>query len=143
MRPMNAEEIAVYQEFIDDFYGVFTQRVADGRGMEQNAVDEIGQGRVWAGADALKIGLVDALGNIDDAINKAAELAKLESYKVTYYPKKKDFWTMLMEKSSEDHNVQAFIKQELGDQYYIYQGLNQLKRANGVQAMMPMQIKID
>ena len=143
MRPMNAEETAVYQEFIDDFYGVFTQRVADGRGMEQSAVDEIGQGRVWAGADALKIGLVDALGNIDDAVAKAAELAKLENYKISYYPKKKDFWTKLMEKSSNDNNVQAFIKQELGDQYYIYQGLNQLKRAEGVQAMMPMQIKID
>ena len=143
MRPMNAEELAVYQEFIDDFYGVFTQRVADGRGMEQSAVDEIGQGRVWAGADALKIGLVDALGNIDDAVAKAAELAKLENYKISYYPKKKDFWTKLMEKSSNDNNVQAFIKQELGDQYYIYQGLNQLKRAEGVQAMMPMQIRIE
>ena len=143
MRPMNAEELAVYQEFIDDFYGVFTQRVADGRGMEQSAVDEIGQGRVWAGADALKIGLVDALGNIDDAVAKAAELAKLENYKISYYPKKKDFWTKLMEKSSNDNNVQAFIKQELGDQYYIYQGLNQIKRAEGVQAMMPMQIRIE
>lgn len=143
MRPMNAEELAVYQEFIDDFYGVFTQRVADGRGMEQSAVDEIGQGRVWAGSDALKIGLVDALGNIDDAVAKAAELAKLENYKISYYPKKKDFWTKLMEKSSRDNNVQAFIKQELGDQYYIYQGLNQLKRAEGVQAMMPMQISIE
>ena len=143
MRPMNAEELAVYQEFIDDFYGVFTQRVADGRGMEQSAVDEIGQGRVWAGADALKIGLVDALGNIDDAVAKAAELAKLENYKISYYPKKKDFWTKLMEKSSNNNNVQAFIKQELGDQYYIYQGLNQIKRAEGVQAMMPMQIRIE
>lgn len=143
MRPMNEEELAVYQEFIDDFYGVFTQRVADGRGMEQSAVDEIGQGRVWAGSDALKIGLVDALGNIDDAVAKAAEMAKLENYKISYYPKKKDFWTKLMEKSSSDNNVQAFIKQELGDQYYIYQGLNQLKRAEGVQAMMPMQISIE
>ena len=143
MRPMNAEELAVYQEFIDDFYGVFTQRVADGRGMEQSAVDEIGQGRVWAGSDALKIGLVDTLGNIDDAIAKAAELAKLENYKISYYPKKKDFWTKLMEKSSSDNNVQAFIKQELGDQYYIYQGLNQLKRAEGVQAIMPVQISIE
>lgn len=143
MRPMNAEELAVYQEFIDDFYGVFSQRVADGRGMEQSEVDEIGQGRVWAGSDALKIGLVDALGNIDDAIAKAAELAKLENYKISYYPKKKDFWTKLMEKSSSDNNVQAFIKQELGDQYYIYQGLNQLKRAEGVQAIMPVQISIE
>ncbi len=143
IRPLNAEEIAVYQEFIDDFYGVFTQRVADGRGMEQSAVDEIGQGRVWAGADALKIGLVDALGNIDDAVAKAAELANLDNYKLSYFPKKKDFWTKLMEKSSEDNNIQAVIKHELGDQYYIYQGLKQLKRAEGVQALMPLQIQFE
>ncbi len=143
MRPLNAEETAVFQEFIDEFYGVFTQRVADGRGMEQSAVDEIGQGRVWAGADALKIGLVDALGNIDDAIVKAAEMAKLDNYKITYYPKKQDFWAKLMEKTSGDNNVQAIIKQELGDQYYIYQGLNQLKKAEGIQALMPLQIQFE
>ena len=143
MRPLNAEETAVFQEFIDGFYDVFTQRVADGRGMEQSAVDEIGQGRVWAGADALEIGLVDALGNIDDAVAKAAELAKLDSYKLTYYPKKKDFWTKLMEKSSEDNNIQAIIKHELGDQYYIYQGLKQLQKAEGVQALMPLQIQFE
>ena len=143
MRPLNAEETAVFQEFIDDFYGVFTQRVADGRGMEQSAVDEIGQGRVWAGADALKIGLVDALGNFDDAVAKAAELANLEGYKLTYYPKKKDFWTKLMEKSSGDNNIQAVIRQELGDQYYIYQGLKQLQNAEGVQALMPLQIQFE
>ena len=143
IRPMNEEELTVYQEFIDDFYGVFTQRVANGRGLEQSAVDEIGQGRVWAGADALEIGLVDALGGIDDAVKKAAEMANLSNYKVAYYPEKNDFWSKLMEKSEEKTNVQAFIKQELGDQYFIYQGLNQLKRAEGVQALMPMQIKID
>ena len=143
LRPLNAEELEVYQNFIDEFYGIFTQRVADGRGMDQSAVDEIGQGRVWAGADALKIGLVDALGNIDDAIAKAAELAKLDNYKVAYYPKKKDFWTTLMEKTSEDNNIQAVIKQELGDQYYIYQGLKQLQNAEGVQALMPMQIQFE
>ena len=143
LRPLNAEELEVYQNFIDEFYGIFTQRVADGRGMEQSAVDEIGQGRVWAGADALRIGLVDALGNMDDAIAKAAELAKLDNYKVTYYPKKKDFWTTLMEKTSGDNNIQAVIRQELGDQYYIYQGLQQLKNAEGVQALMPMQIQFE
>jgi protease-4 len=143
LRPLNAEELDIYQNFINDFYDVFTSRVADGRGMEQSAVDEIGQGRVWAGADALKLGLVDALGNMDDAIAKAAELAKLDNYKVTYFPKKKDFWAKLMEKTSGDNNIQAVIKAELGDQYYIYQGLKQLKNAEGVQALMPLQIQFE
>ena len=143
MRPLNAEELDIYQNFIDEFYGTFTQRVADGRGMEQSAVDEIGQGRVWAGADALELGLVDALGNMDDAIAKAAELAKLDNYKLIYFPKKKDFWTKLMEKTDNDNNVQAVIKHELGDQYYIYEGLQQLKKAEGVQALMPLQIQFE
>lgn len=140
MRPLNTEELTVYQEFIDDFYGIFTKRVADGRGMEQTAVDDIGQGRVWAGADALKIGLVDALGNMDDAIAKAAELAKIENYKVSYFPKKKDFLTKLMENANSDNNIETLIKNELGDHYYIYKGLNQLKKGDGVQALMPFQI---
>lgn len=140
-RPLDEEEIAIWQGFVDDFYNVFTQRVADGRGMTQDAVDSIGQGRVWAGADAINIGLVDALGNINDAIAKAAELAKLDNYKLVYYPEKKDFFTKLMEKNNDKNNVKTFIQNELGDQYYIYEGLNQLKNSDGIQALMPMQIQ--
>lgn len=142
-RALDEEELAIWQGFVDEFYGIFTQRVAKGRGMEQSAVDEIGQGRVWAGADALKIGLVDGLGNIDAAIAKAAELAKLTDYKVTYYPQKQDFWVKLLQNKSDDNKVQLAIRSELGDQYYIYQGLQQIKRAKGIQALMPMQIQFE
>lgn len=142
-RALDEEELAIWQGFVDEFYAIFTKRVADGRGMTQSAVDSIGQGRVWAGADALKIGLVDQLGNINDAIAKAAELAKIKDYKVIYYPEKKDFWAKLLEKGSDDNKVQAAIRSELGDQYYIYEGLNQIKRAKGIQALMPMQIQFE
>lgn len=142
-RPLDEEELATFQTFVDDFYGIFTQKVADGRNMQQAQVDSIGQGRVWAGADAIKIGLVDALGNIDDAIAKAAELANLSEYKLVYYPEKKDFFTKLLEKSTDGERVQVAIKNELGDYYFIYQGLNQLKEAQGVQALMPMQISFE
>lgn len=140
LQPLDEEELAIWQNFVDEFYGVFTQRVADGRGMTQDAVDSIGQGRVWAGADAINIGLVDALGNINDAIAKAAELAKIDNYKVVYYPEKMDFFAKLMGNKKDKDNIKALIKNELGDQYYIYEGLNQLKKAEGVQALMPMQI---
>lgn len=142
-RALDEEELNIWQGFVDEFYGIFTKRVADGRGMTQDAVDSIGQGRVWAGADALKIGLVDQLGNINDAIAKAAELAKITDYKITYYPEKKDFWTKLLEKGSGDNKVYAAIRSELGDQYYIYEGFNQIKRAKGIQALMPMQIQFE
>ena len=71
-------------------YELFTSRCAEGRGMSQDAIKTIGEGRVWLGKDAVEIGLVDELGNIDSAIKKAAELAELEDYKLTYYPEKKD-----------------------------------------------------
>lgn len=142
-RPLDEEELATFQTFVDDFYGIFTQKVADGRNMQQAQVDSIGQGRVWAGADAIKIGLVDALGNIDDAIAKAAEFANISEYKLVYYPEKKDFFTKLLEKSTDGERVQVAIKNELGDYYFIYQGLNQLKEAQGIQALMPMQISFE
>ena len=77
------------QSMIDRGYDTFTRRCADGRHMPQDEIKKIGEGRVWLGQDALKLGLVDELGNIDNAIAKAAELAGLEDYALVTYPKKK------------------------------------------------------
>lgn len=143
IRALDEDELAAWQGFVDDFYGVFTKRVADGRGMTQAAVDSIGQGRVWAGADAINIGLVDQLGNIDDAIAKAAELAGIKDYNLSYYPEKKNVFTELLKDTKEEQSIQAAVKNELGDFFYIYQGLHQLKEAEGVQALIPFQIKFE
>ena len=87
---MNPQEFALMQSMVERGYDLFTKRCADGRGMTQAEIKKIGEGRVWLGKDALEIGLVDELGNINDAIAKAAELAELGLYDVLEYPKKKD-----------------------------------------------------
>ena len=87
---MNAQEYALMQGMVERGYELFTSRCAEGRGMTQEAIKKIGEGRVWLGKDAVEIGLVDELGNIDSAIQKAAELAGLGSYSMVYYPEKKD-----------------------------------------------------
>ena len=87
---MNKQEMALMQTMVERGYDLFTKRCADGRGMSQDAIKKIGEGRVWLGKDALEIGLVDELGNINNAIAKAAELAKLGEYAIVDYPEKTD-----------------------------------------------------
>ena len=87
---MNPEEYSLMQSMVERGYDLFTRRCAEGRGMTQDAIKAIGEGRVWLGKDAVNIGLVDELGNIDNAISKAAELAELEQYAITYYPEAED-----------------------------------------------------
>ena len=87
---MNPEEYRLMQNMVERGYDLFTRRCAEGRGMTQDTIKAIGEGRVWLGKDAVNIGLVDELGNIDNAISKAAELAELEQYAITYYPEAED-----------------------------------------------------
>lgn len=103
---MNSKEIAIMQKMVERGYELFTTRCADGRGMTQDAIKAIGEGRVWLGKDALEIGLVDSLGNINDAIAKAVELAQLSEYELVTYPEKVDplveMLNMLDETSEEE-----------------------------------------
>ena len=87
---MNPEERALMQTMVERGYGLFTRRCAEGRHVDQDYIKSIGEGRVWLGAKGKEIGIVDEMGNIDDAIAKAVELAGLESYKLSYYPEKTD-----------------------------------------------------
>lgn len=87
---MNDEEHALMQTMIERGYDLFTSRCAQGRHVEQSYIKSIGEGRVWLGDKGVEIGIVDKLGNIDDAIAKAVELAGLESYQLTYFPEKED-----------------------------------------------------
>lgn len=140
MRPLDSEEMDVLQADVEKTYGTFIRRVADGRGLTPEAVDSIGQGRVWAGADALQIGLVDTLGNIGDAVAKAAELAGLHNYSIVCYPKRTDVFDMLFNNGEEE--METAIRHKLGSLYFTYQGLSQLMENRGVQARMPMEIDI-
>ena len=89
-RGMNPEEYQLYQTMVERGYDLFTRRCAEGRHMPQDSIKAIGEGRVWLGTDAKRLGLVDEMGDIDRALEKAAELAHLESYSLDYYPEVKD-----------------------------------------------------
>ena len=93
---MNTEEHRLMQTMVENGYELFTSRCAAGRHVSQDYIKSIGEGRVWLGFKGKEIGIVDELGNMDDAISKAVELAGLESYKLTYYPEKKDPYEELL-----------------------------------------------
>lgn len=103
-RPFSADEAPMMQAMIERGYDLFTKRVAAGRGISQDSVDAIGQGRVWTGEQAIKLGLVDKLGNLDDAIELAAKLAKLDDdYMCEGYPAEKPWFESLMEQKQESY----------------------------------------
>lgn len=98
---------AFFQQTVENCYASFIARCAEGRQMTVDQIDAIGQGRVWAGTDALKIGLVDALGSLDDAITKAAQLAGIDDYEIEELPEAEDSFTLIMKELGLD--AKAFI----------------------------------
>ena len=111
---MNPSERALMQNMIERGYDLFTRRCAEGRHMSQDSIKAIGEGRVWLGQDALRLGLVDDLGNIDDAIAKAAELAKIDDYALVYYPKPVDPFEEFMkmfDNSTEEEKMIARLRE--------------------------------
>ena len=132
----------VYQGFLDDFYELFLERVATGRELERDDVHEVAQGRVWTGTQALERGLVDELGGIDTALEKAAELAEIDSYGVATFPKQKTFMELLQEDLA-DVRAPTEVTVDLGPLAGVDAGplrdLVLLERvlADGVAAMLP------
>lgn len=139
LRALNQEELDIMQQSIENTYSTFMTRVANGRKMTIAQVDSIGQGRVWAGADAIKIGLVDKLGSINDAIAKAAELANISTYTLEYYPKEKTFMELILNNMND---TDSKIAARLGRLYFTYQGLEQVVQMEGVQARLPFTLNI-
>lgn len=137
--PFDAEEKALIQRTVEKGYREFKQRVAEGRGKDTAYVETIAQGHVYTGTQALKIGLVDEIGGIDDAIKFAAEKAKLKEYKLKEYPEEKDFAAQLSEAFGEAKT--QFIQKELGDQYGIYKTLDMLRHTSGIQMRMLYDLK--
>lgn len=111
---MNPEENALMQRMVERGYDLFTRRCAEGREVSQDAIKAIGEGRVWLGEDAIANGLVDSLGNIDNAIAKAAELAGIDSYALTYYPEKSDPMEELLkmfDNSTEEERLMMKVRE--------------------------------
>ena len=143
-QPLTPFQYAKLQENVVKTYDEFTLRVAEGRGLRQTYVDSIGQGRVWAGADAIELGLVDQLGDMEDAIAFAAEKANLgNDYKVVEMPKTKDFFARIMESMNKTDEIDAALKQKLGVYYHYYEGLENLQKNTGIQARMPFDLVIE
>lgn len=145
-RPVSEFEGQVIQQGVEDVYKTFITRVSDGRGISVADVDSIGQGRVWAGTDAMRIGLVDSLGGLDAAIAVAARKAKLGSdYRIVKFPTQKDPFADFMGKSEEEM-TEAFITQQLSvfkEQYFMFRRSQALLNAKGVQARMPYDLIIE
>lgn len=142
-RPLNTAEKQFIQNTIDTIYHTFKSRVAEGRKLSLQVVDSIAQGRVWTGQRALQIGLVDKLGNINDAIGCAARMAKLKEYTLREYPEKKNFIEELLKNYKEEMKV-ATIKEEIGEeQYSILRQLKNLRNMIAVpQARLPFEFDI-
>jgi protease-4 len=140
-RPLTDGERFILQNEVNRIYNTFTKRVADGRKKPQTYVNEIGQGRVWSGSDALKNGLIDKLGNINDAIRSAAKMAKLTDYETVAYPAQKDAFQSIFD-SSEDKLKAYYTKKELGEQYQYYQQLKSALEITGIQARIPYTITV-
>jgi len=142
--PLTPFQYAKLQENVVKTYDDFTRRVAEGRGLRQSYVDSIGHGRVWAGADAIELGLVDQLGDLEDAIAYAVKKADLGSdYKVEELPKAKDFFTRILESMNKSDEIDAALKQKLGVYYTYFQGLENLQNNTGIQARMPFDLVIE
>ena len=140
-RPLNDAEKAIMTREIESIYSTFTTHVSEGRKMTVAQIDSIGQGRVWSGVDAKRIGLVDEFGGLNDAIKEAAKLAKLKDYRTMDLPEQKDTFQQLMEAFSGD-NISVFMKKELGAAYPYFHYLSRMSRMQGVQALMPYDFDI-
>ncbi len=142
-RPFNAEEKAMLQASVNRGYSLFRQRVADGRRLPVESVEKIAQGRVWLATDALNIKLVDQLGGIDDAVKKAAELAKLKDYYTSDYPAAASWMDDLLNSmSSSGTYLDEQLRQTLGDFYQPFTMLRSIDKREAIQARIPYAISI-
>ena len=144
-RPFNAEELAHLQKYIGNGYDLFLSRVAEGRKMKTADVNEIAQGRVWLGKDALKIKLIDDLGGLDKAVAKAAELAKVkDDYDTATYPAAPNFIDQMLSSLEGDNGnfLDEQLKASLGDYYTPVMMLKRVEQQYPVQARMPYHLVI-
>ena len=142
-RPISEEEMAYLNRYIERGYDLFRSRVAEGRKMSVDEVEKIAQGHVWLGQDALKIKLVDALGGLDDAIKKAAELAKLEEYHSVAYPEAEGWETQLLNKFNDNNYIEAQARLVLGEYYEPFMLLRTMDKQNAIQARIPFYLRVE
>ena len=136
-RPFTNEEMSYLSLYINRGYKLFRHRVAEGRNMTDEQVEKIAQGHVFTGQDAKKIGLVDQLGGLNDAIVKAAQLAKINNYTVSSYPKKTNLLEQILEQSKPNNYLNSQLRTNLGDYYEPFTLLKTLDYQSAIQARLP------
>lgn len=141
--PFTPEQLSLLQNNVNRGYMLFKKRVAEGRKMTMEQVENIAQGRVWLGQDAIKLKLVDQLGGLDDAIAKAAKLAKMNDYETASYPSPLSTWEQLLGSYvGGDDLLNGKMQAYLGEFYEPFKIINDAKHMDKVQARMPYIIKI-
>lgn len=144
--PLEDDTRAIIQESVEGVYDTFITRVAEGRNMTKEQVDAIGQGRVWAGTDAVANGLADELGGLDEAIAYAAKLGETNSYSIVNYPEyERNFEDILNNLTSMPFakSKESFIKEEVGEEnYQVIQRIRRASQLRGAQVIMPYEITV-
>ncbi|ADQ80285.1 signal peptide peptidase A [Paludibacter propionicigenes WB4] len=140
-RSFTPEERDLMQNYVNRGYELFVKRCAQGRKMKVEQIKAIAEGRVWTGEDAIKIGLVDKIGGLNDAIKLAVDKAKLSSYNLKEYPEKEDFTAKLLKSLTEDVEARV-MEAQLGEQYSILKKIKSLDKINGIQARLPYDLNI-
>lgn len=143
-RPFTADELSHLESYIDRGYKLFRQRVADGRRLKVDQVDQVAQGHVWLGQDALKIGLVDQLGGVEVALRKAAQLAKLTQWHSSAYPVLPDYLSQLLDLpgAARGNYLDEQMRQSLGAYYEPFALIRDLQAQNPLQARLPFEPNI-
>lgn len=142
-RPISDDEMTILNRYIDRGYSLFRSRVAEGRKMSVEDVEKIAQGRVWLGQDAVKIKLVDELGGLNDALAKAANLAKLEEYHAVAYPEPSDWTEQLTGKLNQNNYIQEQLRLSLGEYYEPFMLLKTMNEQSAIQARMTFYLKVE
>ena len=140
-RPFTESERTIAQRYINNGYELFTKRCADGRKMKQDDIKKIGEGRVWTGLHAKQIGLVNELGGLDKAIEKAKQLAKLDESSVITYPAKSTIFDQFLNEMQGNSYADKQLKQALGDYYPMFSDLKNVGQKTGIQASLPYHLK--
>lgn len=140
-RPMNKEERAILQRYINNGYELFTKRCAEGRNMNIDSLKAIAEGRIYSGTDAMRLGLVDEMGGLEEAITFAAKKANISDYTIKYYPSVKS----LIEQISDIFSTsveERIVKSQLGENYRLFRTIQRAQTTTGIKAIIPYSITV-
>lgn len=141
-RELNNEERSLIQMSVNQGYDLFIQRCSEGRRMDIDKLEKIAEGRVWTGSEAKRLGLVDELGGIDNAIAIAAKRANVEQYTIVNLPEKADFFSSLFEQDPTNYIKSKLLKENIGEYYKTFNLIKNLEKADFMQARVPFDLNL-